>query len=443
MISGIPTSDAVMQVGEVFRQMPLTRQHWKAGFALFFAFVIEGWEMMIVVLASPLIASDFDLSPQRIGSLMGAIYFGMIPGCLIWGVIVDRLGRKKALVATLASYGVTSLISAASPTYTILWGTRFVSGLALAGIMVSPFIHLEELLPVKSRGRGSVYLASGWPVGLLIAIGVTRALRHTNWHWILAVSSLAGLWALVVAAMVPESPYWNVRRGRPDLAKRTIAKLAEGKLDFDLASMQLAVYKHRQGSFRELFDSGLRSTTILQFVLNFTLSFGNWGLAAWLPILLAGRGLSNLASDTFLACTALFMFPGYFTASWLTARYGRKKITVSFIGLAALFGFLFARSATLLEMYFTSFGLYFFNQGAWGVWDTWMGELYPTEVRGVSYSAGLSMQRVANAIAPVLVGSLLARQASFAYIVSFIVAFLLVAMASGMFLRETEGEILQ
>ena len=267
----------------------------------------------------------------------------------------------------------------------------------------------------------------------------------TNWHQMMPDLHLTIEDMIAEGDKVVCRAVWRAtdKNGKPFLLKGIVIwRLAEGKLDIDLASQKLAVYEHRRGSFGELFETELRPATILQFLLNFALSFGNWGLAAWLPILLAGRGFSNLASDTFLAWTALFMFPGYCTASWLTARYGRKKITVSFIGLAALFAFLFARSATLLGMYATSFGLYFFNQGAWGVWDTWMGELYPTEVRGVAYSAGLSVQRVANAIAPVLVGSLLARHASFAFIVSFIAVFLLIAMVSGMFLRETEGQIL-
>ena len=86
--------------------MPLTREHWKAGIALFFSFVIEAWEMMIIIMASGMIAGDFRLRERELGSLMGSIYLGMIPGCLLWGKITDRIGRKKSMVASLATYGV-------------------------------------------------------------------------------------------------------------------------------------------------------------------------------------------------------------------------------------------------------------------------------------------------------------------------------------------------
>lgn len=422
--------------------MPLTREHWKACVIIFFSFVIEAWEMMIVILASGMIAADFDLAPARLGSLMGSIFLGMISGCLIWGKLADRIGRNNTMVWSLASYGVVSLVSSASPTYGILWWTRFASGFALSGVLVASFVYFEELLPVKYRGRATVYLAAGWPIGMLIAIGITHAFRHTSWHWVLAVSSLAGLWALAVRAGVPESPYWAAGNGDQELAKRSIRRLSQGKLDVRLEDVELVVEEYRRGSFAELFQSKLRRTTLFQCAVNYCFTWGYWALASWMPILLTQKGLSVPEGHEFLALTALVMIPGYMTASWVTARYGRKKIMVAFVSLAAIFGFGFAHSTTLGEMYFWNFGLFFFNQGAWGVWDTWMGELYPTEVRGVGYSVGLTVQRVANSMAPVLTGLLLAREASFAATVSFISAFLVGAVIFTLFLRETEGEIL-
>jgi putative MFS transporter len=71
-----------------------------------------------------------------------------------------------------------------------------------------------------------------------------------------------------------------------------------------------------------------------------------------------------------------------------------------------------------------------------------MGELYPTDVRGVGYSVGLTVQRISNSLAPVVIGFLLARNTSFSITVSFISAFLVGAVFFTLFLRETEGEVL-
>lgn len=143
-----------------------------------------------------------------------------------------------------------------------------------------------------------------------------------------------------------------------------------------------------------------------------------------------------------MAISALFMFPGYMVSSYLTGKYGRKKVMALFVFFAAVSGFGFANANTLQEMYIWNFALSFFSLGAWGVWDTWMAELYPTEVRGVSYSVGMTGQRVANAIAPSVIGAMLAINSSFLTTVSFISAFLVVTFVASLFLKETEGEIL-
>ncbi|EPZ45591.1 MULTISPECIES: MFS transporter [Alicyclobacillus] len=430
------------QIGELFQEMPLTKRHWKSGFAIFFSFVIESWEMMIITLISGMIGSDLKLSSAQVGSLMGSIYLGMIPGCLIWGKLTDKIGRKKTMMWSTGLYGILSLISAFSPNYDMLWWMRFAAGLGLGGLMVASFPYFEELLPVKSRGRATVYLASGWPIGYLIAIGLTYVMGPLGWHWILGVSSLAGLWAFVIKAFVPESPYWAAGNGQQQTAKDAISYLANGQVSIDLKNTHLMVDAVQQGSFLEIFKSKLSRATWLQLLINFCFSWGYWALTTWMPELLAKKGLSTPAGLGFMALSALFMFPGYIVSSWLTGRYGRKKIMIIFVALAAIAGFGFAQSSNMTEMYIWDFALSFFSLGAWGVWDTWVGELYPTEVRGVGYSVGATAQRVANSIAPMVIGAMLAGNSSFAGTVSFITAFLVVTVIMTFFLKETEGKIL-
>ncbi len=423
-------------VGEIFREMPLTAAHWKAGAALFIAFVIDAWEMMIVVLTGSILSADLHLSPTQLGTLLSAIYVGMIPGCLLWGKLTDRYGRKKTIVVSLALYGVLSLGSAFLNSFTALWIMRFLCGMALSGVLVSPFILLEELLPLRHRGSGSVCLAAGWPIGLLLAVTVVHFFRGMGWHVILAISSIVGLWSLVIHYAIPESPYWAASRGRQQTARQTIHRLNPQSTD-QYAQATLFVDNAEQAQFRHLFNSDLLRPTILQFTVNTTLTLSTWALATWLPELLSQRGLSTSQGDTFIIITALMMLPGYFAASWATKRFGRKPVMTSFLVIAALAGFFLAASYTIAALYIGSFFYYFFNQGAWGVWDAWMGELYPTSVRGVGYSSGLTVQRVANSIAPIAMGILISHSATFAFSLTCISALLIVTVLLLFYLPET------
>jgi putative MFS transporter len=435
-----PSESIARPVGEWFEDMPLTRAHWIAGLTLFVAFVIESWEMMIIIFSSAAIGTDFELDTTRIGSLIGAMFLGMIPGALLWGKLVGTLGRKRCMVLSIGLYGLFPLMSAFAPNFDTLWWIRFLCGIVLSGALVVTFPYFEELVPVRARGKATVYLSAGWPLGVLVAIGITSLLMDTGWRWVIGFGTVVSLWALVIHRFVPESPYWLAERGRLAEAKSAIDRLAEGRIP----GVAIAASAHAGGeiSFMSIFRRSRIRLTIVQTVINFCFSWGYWGLATWMPTLLATRGLSTPEGLGFMAISALFMFPGYISASYLTGRFGRKKIMLAYVFLAAVAGFGFANSATIDQMYAWNFTLSFFSLGAWGVWNTWLGEIYDTRSRGAGTAWGVSAQRVANAVAPVAIGAMLATS-SFLQTVTFISIFLAVTFVAATLLPETEGETLR
>jgi putative MFS transporter len=427
-------------VGYWFETMPVTRAHVAAGFALFATFVFESWEMMILIFNSASIGAEFGLDTADLGSLISALFLGMIPGALLWGKLADKIGRKRAIILSFVLYSPLPLLCAMAPDPEVLWWLRFVCGLVLSGALVITFPYFEELVPVKVRGKATVYLSAGWPVGLLVAIALTWLLSDLGWRWVIGFSSVSLFWALAILRWVPESPYWLAEQGRTREADAVIAGLSRGRLKPASKPGQCRE-KDRGSRFLDIFRHPATRITVLQTVINFCFSWGYWALTSWMPALLAQRGLSTPEGLGFIALSAVFMFPGYITASFLTGRFGRKPVMLVFVAIAALAGFGFARSSSVTEMYAWNFTLSFFSLGAWGVWNTWMGEIYITQIRGAGVAWGVSMQRVANALAPVVIGAMLATS-SFLQIVSFISAFLAATFVTAIFLPETEGEIL-
>lgn len=425
-------------VGEWFDGMPLMRAHWLAGLTLFITFVIEAWEMMILILNAGAIAAEFSLETGQIGFLISAIFLGMIPGSIIWGRLSDSIGRKRSLLLSVGLYTIFPILTAFAPSYEALWAIRFACGVVLSGALVVTFPLFTELLPVKVRGQGTVYLSAGWPVGMLGAIGITALLASYGWRTTLGFSAILGLWSLVIWKLVPESPYWLAEKGKTDEADAAIAQLSHGSVQSKSAP---STAETGTVSFFAIFGSGVLLITILQTIINFCFSWGYWGLTSWLPTLLAERGLSSGQGLTFLAISALFMFPGYITASFLTGRFGRKKVMTVFVFLSTIAGFGFAYSQTVTQLYVWNFMLSFFSLGAWGIWNTWLGEIYATRTRGQGVAWGVMTQRVANSIAPIAIGAVLAG-GSFLQTVSFISIFLAITFVAALFLKETEGEIL-
>lgn len=420
--------------------MPFTRAHWAAGVALFVAFVIESWEMMIIIFSSGAIAEEFGLDTVQTGSLMSAMFLGMIPGALIWGKLTGQFGRKRCMLWSIGAYAIFPLISAFAPSYEVLWATRFACGVVLAGALVVTFPYFEELLPVKSRGGATVYLSAGWPVGVLVAIGVTVVLMDAGWRTVIGFSTIVGLWALVINRLVPESPYWLAEKGDTAAAERSLQRLADNQSPVGAVSPPAT--QGQAMAFSSIFRRGTLSTTVIQTVINFCFSWGYWGMATWMPTLLAERGLSTPQGLGFMALSALFMFPGYISASFLTRRFGRKKVMLSYVLISAVAGFGFAYSSNLTELYAWNFTLSFFSLGAWGVWNTWLGEIYDTQARGAGTAWGVSAQRVANAIAPIAIGGMLATS-NFLQTVVFISSFLAATFVTAALLPETEGRTLK
>jgi len=433
------TAPAARRVGDWFVEMPLTRAHWAAGLTLFMAFVIESWEMMIIIFSSGAIGADFGLSTPQVGSLIGAMFIGMIPGALLWGKLMGPMGRKQCLTWSIGLYGVFPLLSAFAPSYEFLWVIRFLGGIVLSGALVVTFPYFEELVPVRVRGRATVYLSAGWPLGVLVAVSVTVLFMDFGWRHVIGFSTLVSAWALVIRRYVPESPYWLAERGRTREADEAINRLAGGRMTARTAPADVA--RGAEIAFLDVFRGSALRTTLVQSVINFCFSWGYWGLASWMPALLAQRGLSAPQGLGFIALSALFMFPGYMSASYLTGRLGRKRVMLAFVFVSAVAGFALAASETMAELYVWNFTLSFFSLGAWGVWNTWLGEIYDTRNRGAGTAWGVSAQRVANAIAPVAMGAILATS-SFLQTVSLIAMFLAVTFIAALMLPETEGQVL-
>ncbi|MEV4568095.1 MFS transporter [Nonomuraea sp. NPDC049419] len=432
------TQARALPIGAAFDRMPFTRRHVLIALALFVAFVIESWEQLALVYVSGDLGAQLGIGEAGIGVVLSAVAFGMIPGVLVWGPVADRIGRRPTAFWSLLAYGVLALASAFATSAEALVALRVASGLALAGVYTITFPFFLELLPTRHRGRAAVYLSIGWPIGMLAAIGASVLLGDLGWHVVVIASAVAGLWAFAVRAWVPESPYWLAARGRQEEARAVLREL--GSPDADAT---FTVASERVGRPLDLFKGGLGRITLVMLALNFVFNWGYWGLQTWLPTLLQERGLTLSASLGFAALSALMMIPGYVSASWLTGRYGRKKVFLVYVVAAALGGLWFATASSTTGLYLGNFVLSFFSLGAWGVWNTWNGEFYPTALRGTGYSWATAAQLVATTVAPSAVGALLAGATGFTVTMLIINAFMVATALLALPLPETEGRELE
>lgn len=435
---GAAVGSGVLSVDAVFARAKLTRQHFAVGFVLWVAFAVEAWEMLQLAYIATGVEADLQISAAQLGFVISSLFFGMIPGALVWGPIVDRIGRRASCMWSLGIYGLITLASSLSPTFEVLVAARIVGGFALVGLFVVVFVYFEELLPTRNRGTAATLLASGWMLGTLIALGVAGAIGADEWRWVIAISGLGSfVWAFVVRSALPESPYWLVQVGREDEAKAALHRLGMSE---NVGSARLEIpAQGKKVSVKEVFVGSLLRRTIAQMSISFLLCWAYWGLQTWLPTLLVERGMTWSGSLWFVFMNTLFGTVGYLSASWMTGRFGRKRIFVSYLALAVVNAAIFATTDTSMWLYIGSCGLALFSLGAFGVWNAWVPELYPTRVRGQGASLGIFGQRVGTAIAPSIVGLLVAASVGFSSTLMIINAALIVTLLVALTVPETEG----
>src|SRR6516164_867446 len=80
-------------------------------------------------------------------------------------------------------------------------------------------------MPTRLRGKATVYLSIGWPIGVLAAVGTTQALHGLGWRVVVIASGLAGIWIFAIRAWVRKSPYWIAAQVRHEEAGGVLQRL--------------------------------------------------------------------------------------------------------------------------------------------------------------------------------------------------------------------------
>jgi len=134
-----------------------------------------------------------------------------------FGVIGDRIGRRRMLLAGLILFGLSSLASAYAQTPTQLIWARALMGVGGAAVMPSTLSIISNVFDPRERGRAIGVWAGA--VGLAVAIGPVLGgglLERFWWGSVFLINVpiiLVGV--IAVLAIVPESR--DPRPGRLDL----------------------------------------------------------------------------------------------------------------------------------------------------------------------------------------------------------------------------------
>ena len=206
--------------------------------------LLFGWDWVVIGGAKPFFQRYFEITSEtQIGWANSCALIGCLIGALVAGGLSDKFGRKKLLIAAALIFAVTSLGNALATNFNIFIAWRIFGGVAIGlASSLSP-MYIAEIAPAQIRGRlvainqltvviGILlaqyinwFLVRGLPAGATDEFIRDSWFGQQGWRWMFGLTAAPALLFFIGMFLVPESPRWLAKNGKPQLARKILGKI--------------------------------------------------------------------------------------------------------------------------------------------------------------------------------------------------------------------------
>jgi MFS family permease len=351
---------------------------------------LEFFDLNILSLYATSIMKTFNITPAAFGAIASIQLVGTALGGILFGILADKYGRRKMLTWTIMIFSVATFLTAFAGSVEALSVFRFVTGLGIGGEWAIGFSLLNEAWNPKQRGlMGGIVQGSIWPA-YAIAIFVSQVVA--NWRLGFAIGVFPALAAVWIRLKCPESKVWlNYNK----------LKLA-GELPSDIQDHA------KRATFVQIFQKDVIRYTILGTILCLGTFYASLSSTQWIPTLLTQNyHLTVAVKSIILYAGSAVSLVAYISAGWLSDRYGRKKIFVSYV-IILLIGFIMLTAANMymktVSAVAVSYLVISLGLGTFGIFGAWFSEIFPTRVRATGSSFAYNVGRGLASASPLIIG---------------------------------------
>jgi len=300
--------------------------------------VFDGIDNQLLGVVIPTVMGEWGVARSAFAPVVSMGIAGMMVGGAVAGMAGDRIGRRTALVASMAMFGAMTLAAATAHDTTTLAVLRFLAGIGLGGAMPNAATLVAEYVPRAQRTMAVTITIVCVPLGAMLAglLG-SQLLPSTGWRALFVAGGVVPLVAAVVLVrLLPESPRFLARHPTrwPELA-RLAAKLGH-PVTADAAFEDSTERTVTRAPISSLFDAEFRRDTIALWF-----SFSSCLLAvflgfSWLPTVLAGAGFSAGVSSNGITAFNLGGVVGALVGGAVISRIGSRlaMLTMSACAIA-------------------------------------------------------------------------------------------------------------
>jgi MFS family permease len=340
-----------------------------------------------MVLASLIEDPTLQLSLPTAGILGSITLVAAAAGGIVFGILADRFGRKRALMGAVLMYSIFTAACGFAQSAVQLAVFRVLVGLGMGGEWATGAALVSESFPAAHRGKALAFVQSSWAIGYAAAALVNLlVLPRWGWRGVFFVGVLPALFTIWIRSGVEEPQVW---RSTP---------------------------RGERGRLPAIFAPGVARLTLVLTLMNACTLFGWWGLNGWVPAYLrlspaeGGIGLDSSTMSLFVIAMQVGMWFGYVSFGFIADSIGRKRTYVIYVLVASVLLPIYGQVREPALLLALGPLVAFFGTGYFSGFGALTAELYPTAVRataqGFTYNAG----RIVSAAAPFVVGSLAATQ---------------------------------
>ena len=352
----------------------------------FISSAIGGTVSTLMSVYLPVVVKDLqgDLPPDQLNSISGYInalfIYGWALGGFAWGLISDRIGRKKALLYAIACYGIFTFLTGLMPQWLGIIVCRFMSGFGVGGVLVVSFTLLSEVWPQRSKAVVTGILSIAFPVGIFSA-GLINFIV-SSWREGFFVGAIPVVLAIVGIGIIKESDKWLAHRKQ--------------KAD-DRSVFKWYAVENR----KELLIGSLMFGAML---------IGLWAIFSWMPTWIQSLFSEDAPKQRGLTMMCLGMggLLGGFFSGWVVNLLGLRKSMLMCFTVCTIMSFiLFKTNATFSPVIYAEIGVMalFFGVSQ-GVLSAYIPQLFYTGVRATSTGFCFNIGRLFTATAVLFIGVL-------------------------------------
>jgi len=346
---------------------------WHAVSASFLGWTLDAFDFFVLVFLVDTLAAQFHVSTSKIIFTITATLAFRPLGALLFGLLADRYGRRRPLMANVVFFSVFELACGFAPNYIVFLILRAIYGIGMGGEWGVGASLAMESAPPRWRGILSGIVQSGYSIGYLLAAVAARfVLPAWGWRAMFWVGGIPALLALYIRYQVKESEAWEQHRA-PTVG---------------------AILRTASGHWK------IFSYLVLLMTLMTFLSHGTQDLY---PHFL--RDVHRLPVATISYVAILYNIGaviGSFSFGHLSERAGRRRTILLALALSLAVIPLWAFGGTLPTLVLGAFLMQMGVQGAWGIIPAHLNELSPDAVRGLmpgfAYQLGILFAAPTNNI---------------------------------------------